>query len=385
MVQKFDGTNFISWRFKLKSLLIDKGVWEAISNENKRVVEAKVESRAYTMIILALEDPQLCLVKSCETAKAIWNRLDDLYTSKSIVRMFFLRKRFFTTTMAEGDTMAENIDKVNFLAEKLQLMKATVIPEDIVMVLLGSLPPSYCNIVTSLESQDPQRLTLAYVEQILLNEDARRTRKAAGHTIIGKNVTFSGKTSGKTGKKKKQGICNYCKKEGHWAAICFKKKSNQANKPVSTGKASSTRNNQERLAFVQALAHKEVKLLKSSWIIDSGCSHHLTGDKAWFGDYINIEARKVYLGDNTFYNAIGKGTFSLPQANEASTTILEVLHVPGIAHNLLSVSKLVGTGVLLDFKEDRCVLRKNDTDIAVAFKKDNLYILEVSRRIPVHL
>jgi hypothetical protein len=54
--------------------------------------------------------------------------------------------------MQEGDDMFVHINTVKALADQLRSIEVNITNEDVYMVLLMSLPPSFDNLVTSLES-----------------------------------------------------------------------------------------------------------------------------------------------------------------------------------------------------------------------------------------
>jgi hypothetical protein len=54
--------------------------------------------------------------------------------------------------MQEGDDMLVHINTVKALADQLCSIEVNITNEDVYMVLLMSLPPSFDNLVTSLES-----------------------------------------------------------------------------------------------------------------------------------------------------------------------------------------------------------------------------------------
>lgn len=72
-----------------------------------------------------------------------------------------------------------------------------------------------------------------------------------------------------------------------------------------------------------------------------------------------MKPRKVYLGDDTHYNAIGRGFVIAVSDAEQQSKIQDVLYVPGIAHNLLSVSKLIDNGIQVEFMQNKCQLSKD--------------------------
>uniref|UniRef100_A0AAV1V2D2 Uncharacterized protein n=1 Tax=Peronospora matthiolae TaxID=2874970 RepID=A0AAV1V2D2_9STRA len=112
--------------------------------------------KALVIICLAMEDSQLPLVRSAENAYDAWSRLKGHFEKKSLADKLFLRRRFFTTTMGEGDDVLEHINKLKTLAEQLDAVAAPVSEDDLVVTPLASLSESY-QFLKRLWSQDPTR------------------------------------------------------------------------------------------------------------------------------------------------------------------------------------------------------------------------------------
>jgi hypothetical protein len=80
------------------------------------------------------------------------------------------------------------------------------------------------------------------------------------------------------------------------------------------------------------------------WIVDSGATQNMTFEQKWFTMYERISPRRVFMGDDTILEAIGKGNIKATmQVGDqlTQTTITKVLHVPKMKNNLISVSKLI--------------------------------------------
>ena len=57
--------------------------------------------------------------------------------------------------------------------------------------------------------------------------------------------------------------------------------------------------------------------------------------------------------------------------------LYDVLYVPDLAYNLVSVSKIVKRGKVIEFKNDKCQIRyQNGKKIGVANKFESLYYLD---------
>jgi len=90
-----------------------------------------------------------------------------------VANKLFLKKRYFRTVMEEGSSISDHIKRMKELTDKLAALQAPVAPQDQVVTMLGSLPPSYDNVVTALEVRVDD-LTLDFVHQSLLNAEQKR-------------------------------------------------------------------------------------------------------------------------------------------------------------------------------------------------------------------
>ena len=79
------------------------------------------------------------------------------------------------------------------------------------------------------------------------------------------------------------------------------------------------------------------------WIIDSGGSQHISAQRERFGNYTTITPIRIQIGDGSEIQAIGKGDITL-QTSMTDITLHDVLHVPEIRSNLLSVARIVDHG-----------------------------------------
>ena len=70
------------------------------------------------------------------------------------------------------------------------------------------------------------------------------------------------------------------------------------------------------------------------WIIDSGCSHHMIGDKSKFITFTQYDGNSVRFGNNAPCLIKGKGSIKLTK----KITCDNAYYVEGLNYNLLSVS-----------------------------------------------
>jgi len=76
--------------------------------------------------------------------------------------------------MQEGDDMLVHINTVKALADQLRSIEVNITDEDVYMVLLMSVGPSFDNLVTSLESMSTKDVDLQFIVVRFLHEVSKR-------------------------------------------------------------------------------------------------------------------------------------------------------------------------------------------------------------------
>ncbi|KAL3519528.1 hypothetical protein ACH5RR_017677 [Cinchona calisaya] len=117
------------------------------------------------------------------------------------------------------------------------------------------------------------------------------------------------------------------------------------------------------------------------WIIDSGCSNHMTGDKRKLTNLTEYKGgRVVVTTDNSRLpiTHIGNATI-LPRYNSHQVKLQHVYHVHGMKKNLLSVSQLTASGnfVLFGSVEVRVYQNKKitGTPIMQCKRMETVYVM----------
>jgi hypothetical protein len=104
--------------------------------------------------------------------------------------------------MQEGDDMLVHINTVKALTNQLHSIEVNIMDEDVYMVLLMNLPPSFNNLVTSLESMSTNDVDLQFIVARLLHEVSKRKKCESFETTALVNKT----------RKSSKKLCFYCKK-----------------------------------------------------------------------------------------------------------------------------------------------------------------------------
>ena len=119
------------------------------------------------------------------------------------------------------------------------------------------------------------------------------------------------------------------------------------------------------------------KTSATRWIVDSGASNHMTPHKIFFDTYEPILGRKVFVGDNGMVEAVSKRCILVEthvKGRAQSIGMHDMLLVPDLLTNLLSVSKLISKGLKMHFNSLGCVVRASNGEMLVVTSlESNLY------------
>jgi len=138
--------------------------------------------------------------------------------------------------------------------------------------------------------------------------------------------------------------CN-CNDSDHLVINCPKRQKNEANFVESDESF-------EQLFYSCMYTQEE----QDTWYLDSGCSRHMTRIKSSFVYLDDSFKSKVKLGDGKYVEVEGKGDITVETKGGTSKLIKDVLYVPSLSQNLLSVGQLIEKGYMLTFDRDKCTI-----------------------------
>jgi hypothetical protein len=325
----------------------------------------KLDIRARSTILLYLVDSVLLNVSEESTTKELWDKLGNLYQSKSLVNKLFLRKKLYHLRMEDGDTVREHLNAFNTLVSQLVSVNITIAEEDKCITLLCSLPDSWDNLVVAIGSTTQSILKYEDVVASLLFEEMRQ-KNMDGHSTNalfvrgctqdrnpGKSLggtyksTSRSKSPGKSLRKYQK-----CGKTGHYNKD---HKSNKVEKPKGSDSTFSTetKTSAEEGGDVY-LASIGTHVDHDVWLIDSGASYHMTPHKEWFSEYEKYDGGDVFLGDDSKTKIVGRGRVKLLLKDGRIRTIHGVIHIPKLSRSLISISKLDDAVVYTVFGKGTC-------------------------------
>ncbi|KAH9321305.1 hypothetical protein KI387_015944, partial [Taxus chinensis] len=101
----------------------------------------------------------------------------------------------------------------------------------------------------------------------------------------------------------------------------------------------------------------------STWIIDSGASHHMGSSHVEFSNIEPCGMSQITMGNDTTVSVSGSGSVEMDGG-----TFNQVLSVPDLSTNLLSVYQIthLGEGMRVEFGPNSVIIRELNNDTTVA-------------------
>ena len=206
--------------------------------------------------------------------------------TKSLVNRLYLKQALSSFKMIEDKVLAEQLDMFNKLILDLENIDVKIDDEDQALLLLCVFPRSHAQFKETLLN-GRKSLTFEEVQSAMYYKDLNE-RKEHKPSTVGKGLAVKGKFLRKDGKfdKKKgksqqksysgetSGIrCYHCKKEGHTRKVCPERQKILGGK--DNGDAAIAQDDFESSDVLVVSSSDS----KKEWIMDSGCTWHMTPNK----------------------------------------------------------------------------------------------------------
>ncbi|GKD96098.1 integrase, catalytic region, zinc finger, CCHC-type containing protein [Tanacetum coccineum] len=111
------------------------------------------------------------------------------------------------------------------------------------------------------------------------------------------------------------------------------------------------------------------------WIVDSGCSKHMTGNLQLLRNFVEKFMGTVRFGNDHFAAITGYGDYV-----QGNLTICHVYYVEGLGHNLFSVGQFCDGDLEVAFRSNTSYVQNLEGDDLLTGSRDsNLYTISISK------
>jgi hypothetical protein len=412
-IPKLTANNYKVWSELTTEALKGRAVWEYARGEvekpeEKNQLQIWVQNNAIASGIIkgALSESQLGHVMGIEDAKDAWDKLKAIHQADGTARVRsllgeFMRYRLVTTIDDGASTLTRIQNEVG------NLKPSSKPSEDMkIEALLASLGPEYEFIVAGIDVSDTTKFEDVVAK--LRKAEARLKGQGQGQ---GQNLARFTSTAtpaapaatGKKGQGRKKGSCFHCGKEGHYKKECRKFLAEQAKSDKNDAGTQGSRtqggkddqdkgrhshtaapaNHRPEQARDEprawAVSHQVQKATAGTggtrtdpWYLDSAATAHMTNCKDMYTSMRRIK-HTVTVADGRQLPSQGFGKIQVHF--EENTWIDDVLYVPDLQANLLSIGQLAERGITCLFSSEGAYLRRDGEMLAYARRVGRNYIL----------
>ncbi|XP_022849751.1 uncharacterized protein LOC111371808 [Olea europaea var. sylvestris] len=324
----FEGEHYEYWSIQMQTFFISLDLWDVIDDEEYE--EPSEDNEDYEKLqkefkrkdAMALRYIQQGVGKSIfprifgvKKAKDAWEILMQEFqgTEKTIaLKLQSLWRDFDNLQMEERESVRVFSSRVAETVNQIKSCGDTITDKRVVEKMLRCLPPKFDHVAAAIEeSKDLSKMTIYELTGSLLAHEQRINRSSNQSTT--EQALQSKQTS-------KRGSNNYGE---------HNRGSNQTKQKDSYWKKGDK---------------------QSKW----------KGNRDIFVDLNPNITSQVILGDGTSRDAVGKGTIAVQIKEGNKKLITDVLYVPNLSHNLLSVGQLIQSDFSVHFDDGACKARDED-------------------------
>ncbi|GJP75378.1 hypothetical protein CLOP_g5831 [Closterium sp. NIES-67] len=400
-------------RYKLLKI----AVWEEKMPEEGEARERWIEKNAVLFdLILQSVNKEMFehikdLVEADDSGPRAWKLLRDVIQPNTLPMVIVLEKELAAISMRPGDDVKPVLDKIKDTYARMGAAGSSVSQLQQCTKIISVLDNSWDNLIPTLNSQQDQ-WTPEWLRQQILQEDFRRrhvgggaaTKTAEGYGAAGHDKGRGGwrgrgrgrsfgrgrgrgdyneghGSSGGRGSTRMEGTCWYCKKVGHPWFKCFSRPEGWAPpgmKPPSGERAQggAVQGSGAQGEGAQGNAYPGLFLMVEDvhghegdvgsvgkvvmhplthWVIDSGCTSHMT-PRADLLDEVKPPGKIKYVAaaSGALLPVIGVGNAKVKGANGELVGLGNVQLVEGLSANLLSVRRLQKSKAEVTFGPTSC-------------------------------
>ncbi|KAL0313432.1 UNVERIFIED_CONTAM: Retrovirus-related Pol polyprotein from transposon TNT 1-94 [Sesamum radiatum] len=295
----------------MKGILIQQKVFKAIDGKYpKNTSEEKIlenDEYAHSSIILNLSDSVIRKVGKQNSAKELWDRLENLYTETSLPSKLFLLEKFFRYKLDLSKNIEENIDDFTKLIQDIKLTGDKNIDGYTPIVLLNAIPDAYSyvkaaiqygrdnvNLDTVINGLKSKEMDLKTNKSSQSNNEVNsvrgRTKNRNSDYKYRKHSRGKSRSKSRTRNDKnhddktKERRCYNCGIKGHYIKDCRKPGRDNRDKSHNKEDVNSVTENSSEV-FMLCDVKNVNSLNMHEWLLDSGCTFHLSPFKEIFTNF----------------------------------------------------------------------------------------------------
>ncbi|KAG8502990.1 hypothetical protein CXB51_000989 [Gossypium anomalum] len=277
-----------------------------LTDEEKK----RKDRKALTQLHLHFSNEILQDVMKEKIVAALWKRLEQICMLKTLTSKLHMKHRLYAHRLEEGASVHEHLTVFKEILSNLDAMEVQYDKEDLGLILLCSLPPSYSTFRdTILYSRES--LTVDEVYDSLISYDKMK------HLVVKPDY------------------------QGEGLIVRERQDRNADDDRGRTQELNSCEDYSDGELLVASVNDSKVS---EEWILYSGCTFHMSPNQDWFTTYETMYECVVLMGNSASCKIAGVGTIKAKMFDGVVRTLSEVRHVSELKRNLISLSTLDSKG-----------------------------------------
>lgn len=256
-------------------------------------------------------------------------------------------------------------------AQKLMEIGFDMPDEWLAIFLLAGLSDEYSPMIMAMESSG-KTLSSDDVKTKLLQESSNNASSDQKAFFAKNRNTFN---------KKMDLICYSCRQKGHKSSSCPEKSKRSDENSQKYQKVNKSSDSKSALITFSAVFLSR-KYGENSWYLDSGATKHMTMHNDWITVSKKHETGNIRAANGELMKVESTGAVSFcvdVDKERKQVKVEDVLCVPDLTANLLSVSQITSKGNEVIFYSKGCVIRNSHGDVlATGTMSNGLYQLDGS-------
>lgn len=410
-IEKLNNKNYRFWSTRMKGILTIKGVREAIEDEKFSASDnnKKEENLCKALIMLNINDQNLSTIDEDDSSYDIWQKIKNYHTKLDSFHTVLTLRDYLNTYKKDSEKINDYIFNKNETYKRLEDCGLKLDINIQIGIMLIGLGEKYEPVMRTIDLND-KNLTIELLKRKLVEEERlidarhetneynpkvnatkieRRWSRTERNEKPNENYELKRETSKDTNEHEslRDVKCYRCNKFGHIGRNCpqygdhkrFTKRNtstrDQHERNNDTREKSRAAHTCQKMNY-EANSSKRISE-RNEWLLDSGATDHLTSDRKKLTDFENETANITCAGGESLRSK-GKGNMEITWSAEnggTTMTLSDVLYVPELNGNLVSISRLGDANINVNFDKERATLINNEEVIGTAKRKNDVYTM----------
>jgi hypothetical protein len=378
-------------------LLMAKKLWKYVQTEHGADEEGDQQAKGF--IWMSIEHQQRSYVPASANAYSTWRALcakHEQVGPQVIANCIF---GITAVRYVDGTKMEDHLAKMKEYFTRLDAVNCQL-PETVKAVfLLASLSPSWTVFkqTQTAAASTASPLTVSTVSLAILQERDRRLNEEPATSFLDNSPSaLAAYQQASTSRPRREDVtCSWCLKRRHEEKDCWAKRDG---KPRTIGGAGAYASephvaSSNFMVFAAASTTPDA----GTWYMDAGASDHCCHEDSLVKSLTPCARPDIVLANGSRVPVVGSGCVDITVQSvditvqsgtglpDRTITLTGVSFAPGLATNVVSVSRLTAAGLDVRFSRLLCTVRQGKHIIATAdlVESDNLYRLRTVSKLPI--